>query len=77
MSDEQIEKMLTPKEVCNLLSVKLSWLYDQTQANNIPHYKLGGRFLRFKEDELREYIAGRYVPVKSDQHVNKMPAQAS
>ena len=43
--------LLTIKESANLLRVKVSWLYERTRRNEVPHLKLG-KYLRFDEDEL-------------------------
>lgn len=45
---------LTIEEAARLLRVKVSWLYERTRANEVPHIKLG-KYLRFDEDELRTW----------------------
>ena len=42
---------LTVEEAAELLRVKVSWLYDRTRTNEVPHTKLG-KYLRFDQDEL-------------------------
>ena len=42
---------LTIDEAAQLLRVKVSWLYDRTRRNAVPHTKLG-KYLRFDADEL-------------------------
>jgi excisionase family DNA binding protein len=37
---------LTVKEAADLLRVPVSWLYERTRTNSIPHVKLG-KYLRF------------------------------
>ena len=42
---------LTIEEAADLLRVKVSWLYERTRTNGVPHIKLG-KYLRFDRDEL-------------------------
>jgi len=48
-------KILNPKEVSQLLQVKLSTIYQWTHQDYIPHYKVG-RFVRFDEDEIVKWL---------------------
>ncbi len=50
--------LLTIHEAAGLLRVKVSWLYERTRTNDIPHLKLG-KYLRFDEEELRRW-AGQF-----------------
>jgi len=43
--------LLTIKEAAGLLRVKVTWLYERTRTNEVPHVKLG-KYLRFDQDEL-------------------------
>jgi excisionase family DNA binding protein len=43
--------LLTVEEAADLLRVKISWLYERTRTNEVPHLKLG-KYLRFDEEEL-------------------------
>ncbi len=47
---------LTIHEAAELLRVKVSWLYERTRTNSIPHVKLG-KYLRFDRDELIAWVA--------------------
>ncbi len=42
---------ITIAEAADLLRVKVSWLYERTRTNTVPHVKLG-KYLRFDRDEL-------------------------
>ena len=53
------EELLTPEEVCQLLKVKRSYLYDLTHRNQIPHLKLG-RHLRFRRRELESWLEAHH-----------------
>ena len=46
---------LTVQEAADLLRVPVSWLYERTQTNSVPHVKLG-KYLRFDRDELVAWI---------------------
>ena len=46
---------LTVKEAADLLRVPVSWLYERTRTNSIPHIKLG-KYLRFDRDELTAWV---------------------
>ena len=46
---------LTIQEAAGLLRVPVSWLYERTRTNSVPHVKLG-KYLRFDRDELIAWI---------------------
>jgi excisionase family DNA binding protein len=46
---------LTVQEAAELLRVPVSWLYDRTRTNSVPHVKLG-KYLRFDRDELNAWL---------------------
>jgi len=47
--------LLTIEEAAHLLQVKISWLYERTRTNEVPHIKLG-KYLRFDQDELLTWV---------------------
>ncbi len=47
---------LTVDEAARLLRVKVSWLYERTRLNEVPHIKLG-KYLRFDQQELLAWTA--------------------
>jgi excisionase family DNA binding protein len=49
--------MLTVTEAADLLRVRVSWLYERTRTNEVPHLKLG-KYLRFDREELLAWAAG-------------------
>lgn len=53
-----MERLLTPKQVCELLQVDLSTVYLWTHTEFIPHYKLG-RSVRFQEMDVLEWLQKR------------------
>jgi excisionase family DNA binding protein len=50
--------LLTADDVCALLRVKKSWLYDTVEAGAIEVIRLG-RQLRFRPSAISAYLAGR------------------
>lgn len=48
---------LTIQEAAELLRVPVSWLYERTRTNSVPHVKLG-KYLRFDRDELAAWVDG-------------------
>jgi len=48
---------LTVQEAADLLRVPVSWLYERTRTNSVPHVKLG-KYLRFDRDELAAWLDG-------------------
>jgi excisionase family DNA binding protein len=46
---------LTVQEAADLLRVPVSWLYERTRTNTVPHVKLG-KYLRFDRDELAAWV---------------------
>jgi len=47
--------LLTADDVCALLKVKKSWLYDTVESGAIPAIRLG-RQLRFRPSDIAAYI---------------------
>ena len=57
-----MDRLLTPKEVCQRYSIKKNTLYQWTSKNLIPYFKRGG--LRFKENELAKWENGTTSSIK-------------
>jgi excisionase family DNA binding protein len=56
------EALLTAQEVAELLNVPVSWVYKRTgnrAVDALPVVRLGKRILRFRAEEIREYIESR------------------
>jgi excisionase family DNA binding protein len=56
-----MDKLLDIVELSEILGVTKATIYSWTSQNKIPHVKLGNRILKFREDEIREWIAQRSV----------------
>jgi excisionase family DNA binding protein len=46
---------LTVQEAAHVLRVPVSWLYERTRTNRVPHVKLG-KYLRFDRDKLAAWV---------------------
>jgi len=55
-----MEKLLKIDDVCDLLQVKRSTVYEWTHAELIPHYKFP-KGVRFKEAEVDSWVKRRKV----------------
>jgi excisionase family DNA binding protein len=53
--DLQDLDLLTPDDVCSLLKVKKSWLYDEVEAGRLDALRLGKQ-LRFRPSDLARYL---------------------
>ena len=42
-SDQHDLRLLTPDQLCELLQVRKSWVYDQVEAGRLPHLRLGNQ----------------------------------
>ncbi|MBP7216423.1 MAG: helix-turn-helix domain-containing protein [Candidatus Omnitrophica bacterium] len=52
MSDE---KLLTVRDVSSVLGITEKEVLDLAEQGEIPAYKVGGVYLRFKRDQVEEY----------------------
>lgn len=52
------------------LEVSKKWIYDQTHLKAIPHYKLGGKQLRFRKKEIDTWLSNHGVPSASIPSIN-------
>jgi excisionase family DNA binding protein len=50
--------LLTPDDLCALLKVKKSWLYDEVEAGRLEALRLGKQ-LRFRPSDVARYLDGR------------------
>jgi excisionase family DNA binding protein len=50
------ERLLTAKEVAELLSVPDSWVREATRAGRLPHLKLG-RYRRYEREAIEAWLA--------------------
>lgn len=55
-----MERLLTVKDVAELLQVSKRTIYDWTHVGYIPHYKFPNG-VRFKEDQLDKWLKNRLI----------------
>ena len=55
-SEEDGQQLLTIQQVCQLLGVGRSWVYQRINSGQITSVQMGGN-LRVKREDLQEYIA--------------------
>lgn len=48
-------ELLTADQLCELLQVKKSWLYDQVEGGKFPCLRLGKQ-LRFRRQDVARYL---------------------
>ena len=46
------EKLVTTREASRVLGISEKEIIELAKSNFIPHFKLGGEFMRFKKDDL-------------------------
>jgi excisionase family DNA binding protein len=46
------QKLITTREVSHELGVSEKEIIQLAQNNNIPHFRIGGEFLRFKKEDI-------------------------
>ena len=61
-----LKEILTIEEAAEFLSVSKSYLYKQTSAQAIPHYKPTGKRCYFKRSELEAWILAGRISTKSE-----------
>ena len=52
------DRLLTVKEVAEILQVPISWVYEHTRGNcreELPHIKVG-KYLRFFDADISNYL---------------------
>lgn len=49
------QNLIGIKALARKLDLPISWLYQRTRTNEIPHYKLG-KYVKFNESEVMEWI---------------------
>ena len=61
-----LKEILTIEEAAEFLSVSKSYLYKQTSAQAIPHYKPTGKRCYFKRSELEAWILAGRISTKAE-----------
>ena len=64
-----MEKLLTIKDVCDLLQVSRSTVYEWTHIKFIPHYKFPNA-VRFKKSEIEQWLKRKKEQGRDNYHVS-------
>jgi len=56
----EIEPMLEAEAVAKILGVNRKWVYQAALDGKLPAYRFGS-FVRFRESEIRQWIADQAV----------------
>jgi excisionase family DNA binding protein len=56
------ERLLTSRELADLLGFSPAWVQDQFEAGKLPGFRVGGR-LRFRLSEVEAWLEGCRGPV--------------
>lgn len=57
------EKLLTVREVAVVLNISEREVMNLAETEVIPAYKVGGVYLRFKKEQVLDYLKTRKLPV--------------
>ena len=49
------DNLIGVKEMAKKLDVPVSWIYQRTRTNEIPHYKIG-MYVKFNENEVWSWL---------------------
>ena len=55
--------MLTYQQAAALMNIPVGTLYGMVFKKQIPHVRLGKRFVRFRQEDLNDWITERQVAV--------------
>jgi excisionase family DNA binding protein len=56
-----MERLLSVDEVVLMLGVSKATIYSWTSQNKIPHIKLSKRLLKFRENEIMDWISRKSI----------------
>lgn len=68
------EKLLTTREVSNILKMSEKEVIDMASGGALPHFKVAGEFLRFKREDvsrLRDAVSKKYAVLEKEIHFNE------
>ncbi len=63
MNNSKLSRLLSIKEVIEILSIGRATLYRMIDAGEIKAYKIG-KGVRFKQEEIEEYINSHQIKAK-------------
>ena len=67
------EKLLTIRDVSNILGISEKEVIDLSESGQIPAYKIGGVYLRFRRQQIEEFRKLSLNLAKQPRHLSKYP----
>ena len=61
--DIDLERLLTVQDISSLLGVKKSYVYHLTYQKKIPHIKINGHHLRFRQSDINKWLQSQEVHI--------------
>ena len=61
--DINLERLLTVQDISSLLGVKKSYVYHLTYQKKIPHIKINGHHLRFRQSDIDKWLQSQEVHI--------------
>lgn len=58
--------LLTVNDVATYLGMSPQNVYALAKGEKIPHYKIGGKSIRFKEDEVERWVNSQKINILSN-----------
>jgi excisionase family DNA binding protein len=65
-------RLLTAKEVADYFGMSSAWVLDRWEDGTLPGYQLSSRAIRFRIEEIEEWLAKRRRPGYAE---NALPGQ--
>lgn len=62
-----MSQVLTYKQTAEVLGLPLGTLYSMVSKGQIPHFRMGGRLVRFSKDEIEKWLFAKHVNTKGDE----------
>lgn len=59
-----LPELLTADEVAKLLRTTRKAIYAKIERGQLPFFRVGPKSVRFRRDEIRRWLAERYVPTR-------------
>lgn len=69
------EKLLTVREVSSVLGISEREVLDLAEGGQIPAYKVGGVYLRFRKDQIEDFRKSYKHPNQNVSHDNGYTAK--
>jgi len=67
------EKLLTIREVAQKLGINENEVVQLAESGQLPAYKVGGVYLRFKKEQVEAYMKYAFIPDKQKMDLKAYP----